>query len=176
MVILQHFVYCKLINHFEPRRLEYSSLRFITPEKLNVFSETERKSMNYILMTKRGRWKLTYNSYKTSRTYGVQTFDVPPGFKTTLKKIERIFSTRVPAGWLFFSRNNRPLSHSSFSKFVKDLCQTYVGKKWTQNTIRSIRVSALFKDAPPTKQLLATQEGMGSNLATLNLNYRVPQK
>ena len=176
LLILQHFAYCKLISQFEPRRLEYSSLRFLTPDKLKVFSDAERKGMNYILMAKRGRWKLVYNSYKTSRTYGAQTFDIPPGLKTTFKKIERIFSTRVPAGWLFFSRNNRALSRSSFSKFVKVLFQTYVGKNWTQNTVRSIRVSALFKDAPPTKELIATQEGMGSNLATLNLNYRVPQK
>ena len=68
------------------------------------------------------------------------------------------------------------MSHSSFSKFIKTVFSTYMGKPYTQNVIRSIRVSSLFKDAPSTKALLEAQAGMGSNLATLALNYRVPQK
>ena len=174
LVILQQFVYLKMLHFYEPRRLEYSSLRFLTPVQLAVFSAPEQKKMNYILTT-RGKWKIVYNSYKTSRSYGTQSYDIPPGFKTTLRKIQAIFAKRVPSGWLFFARNGKPLGHSAFSKWVKDLFKTYVGKPWTQNVVRSIRVSALFRDAPPAKVLLAAQAGMGSNMATLNLNYRVPQ-
>ena len=175
LVVLQHFVYCKLLHHFEPRRLEYSSLRFLTPTQLATFSSAEQKTMNYILTTTRGKWKLVYNSYKTARTYGQQVYDIPPGFKTTLKKIQRIFAERVPAGWVFFARNGKPMTHSSFSKFIKDLFKTYVGKPWTQNTIRSIRVSALFKHAAPAKEIIEAQAGMGSKMSTMNLHYRVPQ-
>jgi len=175
LVVLQQFVYAKLLSGFEPRRLELSSLRFLTPDQLGLFTATEKKLMNYILMTPK-RWQLVYNHYKTSRSYGSQTYSVPPGLKTTLKKIQAVFAKRVPEGWIFFNRNNRPMSHSSFSKFIKTVFSTYMGKPYTQNVIRSIRVSSLFKDAPSTKALLEAQAGMGSNLATLALNYRVPQK
>ena len=172
LVVLQQMVYCKLLHFYEPRRLELASLRFITPEQLTVFTPAEQKQMNYILTPKRGRWTLVYSSYKTSKTYGQQRFDVTPGFKSTLLKIKRVFAERVPAGWIFFSHNGKPMGQSAFSKFVKDFFKTYMGKPWTSNTVRSIRVSALFKDAAPARELIAAQTGMASNLATLNLNYR----
>jgi len=174
MQALQFFVYCKLISHYEPRRLEYSSLRFLTPEKLGLFSAAEQKSMNYIMQGS-PKWKLVWQNYKTARTYGTQTYDIPSGLKTTLRRVRAILEKRVPAGWVFFTKNNRVMSRSTFSKFLKDNFKTYMGKAYTQNTVRSIRVSALFKDSVPTKQLLATQSGMGSKLETLALNYRVPQ-
>ena len=174
LVVLQQFVYAKLLSNFEPRRLELSSLRFLKPEQLGLFTATETKQLNYILMTPK-KWQLVYNKYKTASSYGPQTYSIPPGLKTTLKKIHAVFSKRVPEGWLFFTRSNRPMSHSSFSKFVKTVFQTYMGKPYTQNVIRSIRVSALFKNAPSTQSLLDAQSGMGSNLSTLAINYRVPQ-
>ena len=103
------------------------------------------------------KWQLVYNKYKTASSYGPQTYSIPPGLKTTLKKIHAVFSKRVPEGWLFFTRSNRPMSHSSFSKFVKTVFQTYMGKPYTQNVIRSIRVSALFKNAPSTQSLRRTK-------------------
>ena len=174
LTVLQQYVFAKLLSHFEPRRLEVSRLRFITPDQLRLFSPSDIKKMNYILMAPK-HWQLVYNYYKTSRSYGAQSYKIPPGLKTTLKKVYAIFSKTVPEGWVFFTRNNRPMSHSSFSKFVKDFFKTYFGRSWTQNTVRSIRVSALFKNAPSTQTLLDTQSGMGSNLSTLALNYRVPQ-
>ena len=174
LVVLQQLVYAKLLSNFEPRRLELSSLRFIKPEQLALFTPAEAKHLNYILMTPK-KWNLIYNKYKTASSYGPQAYKIPPGLKTTLKKIHAIFSRRVPEGWLFFTRSNRPMSNSSFSKFVKTVFQTYMGKPYTQNVVRSIRVSALFKNAPSTQSLLNAQSGMGSNLSTLAINYRVPQ-
>ena len=171
---LQFFVYCKLLHFYEPRRLEYSSLRFLTPGKLALFTQAEQNKLNYVLMGTK-KWKLVYNNYKTSRTYGSQSYDIPPGLKTTLRKVHAIFEPLVPAGWVYFTKNKRPMSHSTFSKFLKTMFKTYTGKNWTQNVVRSIRVSALFKDAPATQQLLKTQKDMGSKLETLALNYRVPQ-
>ena len=51
LVVLQQLVYAKLLSGFEPRRLELSSLRFLTPDQLGLFTATEKKLMNYILMT-----------------------------------------------------------------------------------------------------------------------------
>jgi hypothetical protein len=174
MVSIQQFIYCKLLSHFEPRRLEYASLRFITPAKLELFSKTEKAGFNYILMAPK-TWRLVWNSYKTSRTYGEQSFDIPTGLKTTLRKLHAILEKRVPAGWVFFTRNNHHMSRSTFSKFVKELFRMFMGKPYTQNTVRSIRVSSMFAKAPATKKLLELQQGMGSTLETLALNYRVPQ-
>ena len=172
LVVLQQMVYCKLLHFYEPRRLELATLRFISPAQLATFSPAEQKKSNYILTPARKRWTLVYNSYKTARTYGQQRFEITPGFKSTLLKIQRAFVERVPTGWIFFTHNGKPMGSSAFSKFVKDFFKTFVGKPWTSNTIRSIRVSALFKDSAPARELIAAQTGMASNLATLNLNYR----
>ncbi len=46
LVVLQQFVYAKLLSAFEPRRLELSSLRFLTPDQLGLFTATEKKTIH----------------------------------------------------------------------------------------------------------------------------------
>ena len=173
VVILQELVYARLLYHYEPRRLEAATLRFISPEQLTQLTTEDEEELNYILTGK--KWTIVWNKYKTRKTYGRQEYPIPPGFKTVLRKIKNSLYEANPTGLIFFNRSGRQMGFSQFSQFIKRIFMKYLNKKWTQNTVRSIRISTLFKDAPSTRALLNAQEGMGSAITTQLMHYRVPQ-
>ena len=171
VVILQQLVYARLLAHFEPRRLEYVTLRFLSPDQLK---DVDASAFNYI-RTGSKQWKLVYNVYKTSKTYGAQEYDVPSGFRTVLKKIQKSLAIVEPSGIIFFNRSGRQMGASAFSQFVKNTFKTYLNRSFTQNTVRSIYVSSVFAAVPSTQKLLDMQKNMGSSIATQLTHYRVPQ-
>ena len=63
------------------------------------------------------------------------------------------------------------LSKSQFSSFVKSVFQKYAGKPWTQNTVRSIKISSVWK--PGTENPLQLAREMGHNVQTAILHYKL---
>ena len=173
VIILQQLVYARLLAHFEPRRLEYVTLRFLSPEQIQEIGDTS--SFNYI-RTGPKQWTLVYNIYKTSKTYGRQEYQVPSGFRTVLKKVQRSLALVEPSGIIFFNRSGRQMGFSAFSQFIKNTFKTYLNRSFTQNTVRSIYISSVFAGLPSTEKLLDMQKNMGSAITTQLTHYRVPQK
>ena len=64
------------------------------------------------------------------------------------------------------------MSRDIFSRFVSSVFNTYMGRHWTQNTIRSIKVSSVWKDSIKTIDALKISEEMGHDPRTAMLHYR----
>ena len=64
------------------------------------------------------------------------------------------------------------MTRDSFSKFVKHIFKTYMGKDWTQNVIRSIKVSSVWKDSIKTIEAIQLAESMAHDVRTAMKHYR----
>ena len=116
------------------------------------------------------KWYWHIHRYKTVERYGPQVLPIPGPLKVALNKIRPIAAAKNDKGFIFLNNKFRPLSKSQFSTFVKWLFQKYAGKPWTQNTIRSIKVSSVWK--PGTENPLTLAREMGHNVQTAVLFYK----
>ena len=108
--------------------------------------------------------------YKTVERYGPQILPIPGPLKVALNKIRPIAEAKNNNGFIFLNNKFRKLSKSQFSSFVKWVFLKYVGKPWTQNTIRSIKISSVWK--PGTENPITLAREMGHNVQTAVLHYK----
>ena len=163
--VLMAWVYLKWVSAMPPRRLEYSNTRLVTPAEYAASGKTE----NYIVMHKRV-WTWNLHAYKTIEKYGVQILTVPGPLKAALNKIKPIIDAKNAKGYIFLTNKFKGLSKSQFSAFVKSVWRKYAGKEWTQNTIRSIKVSSVW--TPGTENPITLAEAMGHDIKTAILHYK----
>ena len=91
-----------------------------------------------------------------------------PAAKTTFL-LDWIVFGKHAKGFLFLTKRWKPMSHAQFSLFVKWVFQTYANKNWSQNTIRSIKVSSTWS---PGVNPIKLAEEMGHSLKTAVLHYK----
>lgn len=162
---LMALVYLRFLADMPVRRLEYSNTRFWDKKE-------EPPAGNYIIVSKKGPWKWSLEDYKTYKTFGKQVFPVTAGLRTILSKIRPITKAKNNDEYIFLNTRWRPMSRDLFSKFVGSVFRTYLKKEWTQNTIRSIKVSSVWKDSIKTIDALKISEEMGHDTKTAMLHYR----
>ena len=143
------------------RRLEYNQIRFVNTEP------SERG--NYIITYKNKPWVWSIGQYKTVKRFGKQVFPIPAGLKKILTSIVKAKSNDE---YIFMNSRWKMMTRDSFSKFVKNIFKTYMGKNWTQNTIRSIKVSSVWKDSIKTIEALQLAESMAHDVRTAIEHYR----
>ena len=164
---LMAFVYLKFLSDMPVRRLEYSDTRFVDYTDTDTLSKTG----NYIIVwPKKMTWRI--EKFKTFRTFGRQEFPVSVGLRKLLLQLRPITKAKNNDEYIFLNTRWRQMSRDVFSRFVGDLFHTYMGKRWTQNTIRSIKVSSVWKDSIKTLDALKIAEEMGHDTRTAMLHYR----
>ena len=163
--ILSAWIYLKWLSTMAPRRLEYSDTQFITKKDY----EASEKDGNYIIMGKR-KWYWHMHRYKTVQRYGPQVLPIPGPLKVALNKIRPIAAAKNDKGFIFLNNKFGQSSKSQFSSFVKWLFLKYAGKPWTQNTVRSIKISSVWK--PGTENPITLAREMGHNVQTAVLFYK----
>ena len=161
---LMTLIYLKFLADMPVRRLEYSETRFVNVEP------TEKG--NYIICYKNKPWVWSLSVYKTYARYGKQVFPIPSGLKKILTRLRPIVKAKNVSEYIFLNSRWRKMSRDVFSKFVAKIFQTYMGKRFTQNTIRSIRVSSVWKDSIKTIDALQLAESMGHDVRTAMETYR----
>ena len=87
-----------------------------------------------------------------------------------MNKLRPIINAKNDKGYIFQNNKFRQLSRSQFSTFVSWVFRKYADKKWTQNTIRSIKVSSVWK--PGTENPIKLAEDMGHSVETALLHYK----
>jgi len=163
--ILMAWVFLKWVTAMPPRRLEYAETQLLTKREYDAAD----KKGNYVVMGKR-KWTWNIHLYKTVEKYGAQVLSVPGPLKAALNKIKPITKSKSLGGFIFLNNKFRPLSRSQFSAFVKWVFQKYAGKNWTMNTIRSIKISSVWK--PVVEDPLKLAKAMGHDLTTAMLHYK----
>ena len=163
--VLLAWIYLKWIAALPPRRLEYAETQLVTKAQYDASDKTG----NYIVMGPR-RWTWQIHKYKTVGKYGSQVFAVPGPLKAALNRIRPIVLAKSDKGFLFLNNKFKPFTRSQFSTFVKWVFQKYAGKPWTQNTIRSIKVSSVW--SPTSESPLKLASAMGHDITTALLHYQ----
>lgn len=162
--ILMAWIYFKFISTMPPRRLEYADTRLVSKADY----EASDKTGNYVVMGAR-RWTWKIHRYKTVGRYGPATLPIPGPLKAALNKVKTVVQAKNAKGFIFLTSKFRPLTRSQFSSFVKWCFLRYLGKPFTQNTVRAIKVSSVW--APNTENPLKLAEDMGHTLKTALLHY-----
>ena len=161
--ILMQLVYLKFLSDMPVRRLEYSDTKFATePDKMS----------NLIITRAKGTWRWRLNNYKTHKNFGTQEYKLTPGLKKILQKIRPIAKAKDNDGYIFLNTRWKPMSRNAFSLFVSQTMKTFSGKRWTQNTIRAIKVSSVWKDSIKTIEALKVSEEMAHDPRTALVYYR----
>ena len=163
--VLNAWLLLKWLAALPPRRLEYTETRLVTKKEY----EASDKSGNYIVMGAR-KWVWAIHKYKTIDKYGPQKFPVPGPLKAALNRIKPIVFAKSDKGFIFLNNKFKPFSRSQFSAFVKWIFKRYLGKNWTMNTIRSIKVSSVW--TPTMEDPLKLAQSMGHDVTTALLHYR----
>ena len=96
--------------------------------------------------------KFYFNIYKTSKTYGLQTLDVPKELNAVVKKWIRLNTT----DYMLYSTNKQKLSSPQISRILNN---AFGGKNISTNMLRHIYLSNIYKDVPALSsiQTLATE-------------------
>ena len=164
--VLMAWLYLKwLSSGLAPRRLEYAESRFVTKGEYTKMDKTG----NYVVMGNR-RYTWNLHQFKTVDKYGPQIFVIPGPLKAALNKIKPIAFAKSDKGFIFLNNKFKQLTRSQFSAFVKWVFKKYLGKNWTQNTVRSIKISSVW--SPAIEDPLALATAMGHDLKTAVLHYR----
>ena len=89
-----------------------------------------------------------------------------------LQRLQPIAKAKDNNGFIFLNSRWKPMSRGLFSKFVSDTLKMYTGKRWSQNTIRAIKVSSVWKDSIKTIEALKVSEEMAHDPRTALVYYR----
>ena len=164
--VLMAWIYLKWLAALPPRRLEYTETKLISKK---AFEALETKDGNYVVMGKR-KWTWNLYRFKTVGKYGPAIIAIPGPLKAALNKLRPIIEAKNDKGHVFLNNKWGTLSRSQFSSFVKWVFEKYAEKKWTQNTVRSIKVSSVWK--PAMENPLKLAEDMGHSVETAMLHYK----
>lgn len=117
-----------------------------------------RESDNYY-----EKGKFCFNQFKTKNVKGKQEMEVPKEVVTLINKRKKLATN----DFLLENESGEPYTQSSLSKKIKKLFQGN-----SQDVLRSIYLSNLYKDLPPLTMLQDTADMMGHSIMSA-LGYYV---
>ena len=142
---IQNYIIMSLLGGFyiPPRR----SKDYVNFKIKNI----DKKEDNYI-----DKNKFIFNAYKTAKTYGQQSIDIPKQLKTILNKWIKV----NPTEYLLFDISLKPLSNVKLNQRLNKL----FGKKVSVNQLRHTYLTEKYGDLIDVKnQLKEDMKNMGSS-------------
>lgn len=137
---------------------------YIPPRRSQDWSEMKIKGINkdtdnYLLKN-----KFVFNTYKTAKTYGRETIDVPPDLQVLLKK----YISLLPSGqeYLLVNGNGRKMTSVSIALALNKI----FSKAVSVNMLRHSYLTEKYKDVPALTDMMDTARQMGHSL-TQGLTY-----
>ena len=106
--------------------------------------------------------KFVFNSYKTAKTYGTQTVDIPTQLRNIINKWVKV----NPTDYLLFDANGGKLSAVKLNQRINKI---FDGRKVSVNQLRHTFLTDKFGDTIQKKKEVAdTMEDMGSSSGMLD--------
>jgi integrase len=159
------FMVLSLYTKFPPRRnQDYQFMKVVKSEK-----EAKSTDFNYYAIKEN---RFIFNKYKTAKTHGVQTFDVPED----LTKIIKLYLSRHPdpKGMFLVYQDGRPLeSVNAITRILNRIFGKSVGATMLRHIYLSSKydVEEMNKDAEIMAHSSSTQHDyMKAEVPTINLN------
>ena len=103
--------------------------------------------------------KFYYNKYKTAKTYGLQTLDVPKEINTIIKKWVKI----NPTDYMLYSTNKQKLSSPQISRILNG---AFGGRQISTNMLRHIYLSNVYKNVPALSSMQNLATDMSHSVST----------
>jgi integrase len=113
----------------------------------------DKKVENYML-----KGKFYFNRYKTDKTYGMETIDIPSELQTLLKK----YISYLPSSQEYLFVNNKGSKINSV-KIALTLNKVF-GKNVSVNGLRHSYITEKYKNMPALKDMMQTAKEMGHSL------------
>ena len=144
--------------------LALTSGLYIPPRRSLDWSEMKIKGINkdtdnYLLKN-----KFIFNTYKTSKTYGRETIEVPESLQVLLKK----YMALLPSGqeYLLVNKNGKKMTSVSIALALNKI----FSKAVSVNMLRHSYLTEKYKDVPALTDMMDTSRKMGHSL-TQALEY-----
>ena len=145
-IIMEFLLMCLLSGVIMPprRSLDYSEMKIrnYDPKVDNYYNKN----------------KFYFNKYKTVKTYGEQTVEVPKEFNLLLKKWIKI----NPHDYMLFSTNGNKLSCPQITIMLNKIFK----KKVSTSMLRHIYLSNIYKDIPKLDKMEELANEMGHSVST----------
>ena len=119
---------------------------------MKVGGTIDREKDNYYDSTRKA---FVFNQFKTKKHHGAQMLEVPKEVVMLVNKRKKVASN----GYLLENESGEPYTQSALSKKVK---QMFAGN--SQDVLRSIFLSHLYKDLPAVSFLQDTADKMGHSI------------
>jgi integrase len=101
--------------------------------------------------------KLYFNRYKTAKTYGLQTLDVPKQLNTLIKKWIKLNNN----DYMLYSTNGNKLSSPQINRILNEA----FGKAISTNMLRHIYLTEQYKNIPAIADMQELAQSMGHSSA-----------
>jgi len=133
-----------------PRRREYANIRT---------KNIDTKLDNYIFKN-----KIIFNSYKTAKKYGQQTYIISPEIMPILKQYLKLNKT----DFLFPKKDGEAsMSNVDYNRLLGKVFGPFI----SVDALRSIYLSEKYKDVPSMEDMEKTAEAMGHTITTSLTDY-----
>ena len=103
--------------------------------------------------------KFYFNKYKTSKTYGLQTLNVPAPLNLMIKRWIKL----NPTDYMLYSTNKQKLSSPQINRILNS---AFGGKKISTNLLRHIYLSSVYANIPALSSIDKLAEQMGHSPQT----------
>lgn len=134
---------------------------------VKTIKQTKDTNWNYCLLRKT-KPVFIFNKFKTDKTYGQQTIDIPPALATIIKKWREVNDGM----WLFIKQNGDPMDTHRLSQHLIDLLERQTGKKAGASLLRHAFLTDLLKDEKPIADKQPIAEMMAHSTHTQELYAR----
>lgn len=159
---IQNFIILCFMSgkYFAPRRsMDYTELKYRNYEENND---------NCLIKNRKGM-KIVFNKYKTAKSYGKQTQNIPPELAIFLNEFVEMKKEKYPENdYLLCDTNGNKLTPS---KFTQVMYRIFPNKKASTNILRHSYVSEKYENIMPAlKELNDDAKAMGHDLE-MHLEY-----
>jgi len=138
MNLLQKHLILSLYIDIPPIRNDFGDMRVVTTKEFNKKKESEKKTNNWLI--KNGNnMKFIFYDYKTHKTYGEKTIEIPKKLKRIIKKMLEYNNS----GYLLIKQNGTPLNSNGITRELNSIFSKY-GKKIGSTMLRHIYLSNEF--------------------------------
>jgi hypothetical protein len=149
-------------TYLPPRRCDYAGMMVV-----KTIKQTKDTNWNYCLLRK-AKPVFIFNKFKTDKTYGQQTIDIPPELATLIRK----WREANDGMWLFIKQNGDPMDSHRLSQHLIDLLERQTGKKAGASLLRHAFLTDLLKDEKPIADKKPIAEMMAHSTHTQELYAR----
>ena len=168
---IQRYLLLNLLTELPPTRNDYADIQVISEKN---FNKLDKKNSSNFLVTARGGYKIYWNRYKTSRTYGQILVFVPKYSKSLqrllVKHIKNLRKHFPDNDALLLSQNFGRLSRNAMTKYLQRMFKQYFGKSISTTMLRQIFLTNKYNKKELQEQQ-DTSRLMGHSMRTQIADY-----